>query len=58
MVRYAAKAKQGVLYGEQASLDEGIAKLKSLFKYFGVLAIIFIGLYLLTLVSAVVGGIK
>ncbi|SOD14703.1 DUF5362 family protein [Pedobacter xixiisoli] len=58
MVRYASKAKQGVLYGEQASLDEGIAKLKSLFKYFGVLTIIFIGLYLLTLISAILGGIK
>lgn len=58
MVRYAAKSKQGVLYGEQASLNEGIAKLKSLFKYFGVLAIIFIGLYLITLISAVLGGIK
>lgn len=58
MVRYAAKTKHGVLYGEQTSLDEGIAKLKSLFKYFGVLTIIFIGLYLLTLISAILGGIK
>jgi uncharacterized membrane protein YhaH (DUF805 family) len=58
MLRYAAKAKHGVLYGEQESLDQGMAKLKSLFKYFGVLTIIFIGLYLLTLVSAVLGGIK
>jgi len=58
MVRYATKAKHGVLYGEQNSLDEGIAKLKSLFKYFGILALIFIGLYLLTLISAVLGSIK
>mgnify|MGYP003582565675 CR=1 FL=1 len=58
MLRYASKAKHGVLYGEQESLDQGMAKLKSLFKYFGVLTIIFIGLYLLTLVSAVLGGIK
>lgn len=58
LVRYAAKAKHGVLYGEQTSLDEGMGKLKSLFKYFGVLTIIFIGLYLLTLISAVLGGIK
>lgn len=58
MVRYATKAKQGVLYGEQTSLNEAISKLKSLFKYFGVLAIIVIGLYLMALVSAIVGGIK
>lgn len=58
MVRYAAKAKQGVLYGEQANLNEAMAKLKSLFKYFGILAIIIIGLYLMALVSAIVGGIK
>ena len=58
MVRYAAKAKLGVLYGEQQKLDEGIAKLRSIFKYFGVLAIIFVGLYLITLFSAVLGGIK
>lgn len=58
MLRYAAKAKHGVLYGDQTSLDEGMAKLKSLFKYFGVLTIIFIGLYLITFISAVLGGIK
>ncbi len=57
MVRYASKAKHGVLYGEQTSLNEGIAKLKSLFKYFGVLALIFIAIYLLTLFSAVLSKI-
>lgn len=57
MVRYAAKAKQGVLYGEQSSLDEAMSKLKSLFKYFGTLAVIFIAIYLMALVSAVIGGV-
>ncbi|WP_199121131.1 DUF5362 family protein [Pedobacter sp. ASV28] len=55
--RYASKAKQGVLYGDQNSLDEAIAKLKSLFKYFGILAIIIIGLYILTLFSSIAGGL-
>jgi len=57
MVRYAAKAKHGVLYGEQLSLNEAMRKLKSLFKYFGTLAVIFIAMYLIALVSAVIGGV-
>ena len=57
MVRYAIKAKQGVLYGEQEDLNEAMSRLKSLFKYFGVLAIVFIGLYVVTLFSAVLGGL-
>lgn len=57
MVKYAAKAKNGVLYGEQKSLDDAMNKLKSLFKFFGILAIIFIGLYLMTLASTIFGGI-
>lgn len=57
MVRYAMKAKQGVLYGEQTSLNESMSKLKSLFKYFGTLAIIFIAIYLMALVSAIIGGV-
>lgn len=57
MVRYAMKAKQGVLYGEQENLNEAMNRLKSLFKYFGILAIVFIGLYVVTLFSAVLGGI-
>lgn len=57
MVRYAIKAKQGVLYGEQENLNEAMSRLKSLFKYFGVLAIVFIGLYVVTLFSAVLGGL-
>lgn len=58
LLRYAAKAKQGVLYGEQASLNEATSRLKSLFKYFGVLVIVFIAFYLITLFSVVFGGIK
>jgi uncharacterized membrane protein YhaH (DUF805 family) len=57
MVRYAIKAKQGVLYGEQENLNEAMSRLKSLFKYFGILAIVFIGLYVVTLFSAVLGGL-
>lgn len=58
MMRYANKAKQGVLYGDQENLNEATSRLKSIFKYFGVLTIVFIVLYLMTLFSAVLGGIK
>ncbi len=57
MVRYAAKAKQGVLYGDQESLNEGMAKLKSLFKYFGMLAIFIIGVYIIAIFSGILGKV-
>lgn len=56
MIRYASKAKSGVLYGEQQSLNEAVAKLKSLFKYYGILAIVFIAMYLMLLVSNFTGA--
>lgn len=55
MFKYATKAKLGVLYGEQANLNEAFAKLKSLFKFWGVAAIVFVSFYLLAIVASVVG---
>ncbi len=57
MFKYAAKAKLGVLYGEQASLDEAMGKLKSLFKYWGILTIIYLAVYLLIIISTIMGGV-
>lgn len=54
---YAKKAKQGVLYGDQNSLEESISKLKSFFKFYGVLAIIFICFYGFVFIGAIIGGI-
>jgi len=56
MVRYASSANQGVLYGEQNNLNDAMSNLKSLFKYFGILALIFIGLNLITLIAMVIGA--
>lgn len=53
LFKYAIKAKIGVLYGEQASLDEALGKMKSLFKYWGIIVIIFISLYFLLIVANV-----
>lgn len=54
--KYSTQAKIGVLYGEQASLEEAFGKLKSLFKYWGVVMIIFISLYLVMVFSTVMGA--
>ena len=53
LFKYAAKAKYGVLYGEQGSLNEAFSKLKSLFKYWGIITILFIGLYALVILSLI-----
>ncbi|HTM97180.1 MAG TPA: DUF5362 family protein [Pedobacter sp.] len=50
LFKYSTKAKIGVLYGEQASLDEAFSKLKSLFKYWGIATMIFIILYIMLVV--------
>ncbi|TKC10829.1 hypothetical protein FA048_11710 [Pedobacter polaris] len=56
MFKYATKAKLGVLYGEQASLDEAMSKLKSLFKYWGIITIVYIALYILMIISTIMSG--
>lgn len=57
LFKYASKAKSGVLYGEQASLDEAMGKMKSLFKFWGILIIIFISLNILSMLSIVMNGV-
>lgn len=47
LVRYAARAKKGVLYGDQAALDEAMSRMRSLFKFWGILMLIFIALNVL-----------
>ena len=55
MFKYATKAKIGVLYGDQASLDEAMSKLKSLFKYWGIITIIYLGFYALMIIATLMG---
>ncbi|MDQ7947297.1 MAG: DUF5362 family protein [Pedobacter sp.] len=55
LFKYAAHAKVGVLYGEQANLNEAFSKLKSLFSFWGILTIICIGLYFLMILATLVG---
>lgn len=57
LFKYATKAKQGVLYADQASLEDGMSKLKSFFKFYGILAIVVIAFYSLIFLGAVAGGL-
>ncbi len=54
LFKYATKAKLGVLYGQQASLDEAFGKLKSLFKYWGVITLIVVALYIMLVILTLV----
>jgi len=53
LFKYANKAKYGVLYGEQVSLNEAFAKLKSLFRFWAIITILYIGLNILAFLSTV-----
>ncbi len=57
LFKYSTKAKNGILYSEQESLDEAFSKLKSLFKFWGIIMIVYIGLYLLMIISTVMSGV-
>lgn len=54
LFKYASKAKLGVLYGEQASLDEAFGKMKSLFKFWGVITIALLSLYIVFIVIGII----
>ena len=53
LFKYAAQAKIGILYGEQSNLDEALGKMKSLFKFWGIITIVFLSLYILFIVIGV-----
>lgn len=57
LFKYATKAKIGVLYAEQASLEEAIGKIRLLFKYWGIIVILFLGLYLFIILSTIAGKV-
>lgn len=53
LFKFANRGKYAVLNGEQQSFDEAFSKLRSLMKYWGIITIILIGLYLLLFVAAI-----
>ncbi|WP_316823958.1 hypothetical protein [Pedobacter miscanthi] len=59
LLRFSAKAKQGILFGDQENFSDSISHVKSLFKFWGVLTIILIASYFLLLLAVLAsGGIK
>ena len=57
LFKFSSAAKQAVLYGDQESLSEAMKKMKSVFKFWGIMAIIVLALYLLSILLAVVAKI-
>lgn len=57
LFKFSNATKQGVLYGDQESLNTGLSKLKSFFKFWGVLMIVILGMYALMLLFAIVAGV-
>jgi hypothetical protein len=56
LLRFSAKVKQGVLFGDQGNLNDAIAHVKSLFKFWGVITILLIASYFLLLLAVLTGG--
>ena len=54
LFKYAVQAKIGVLYGEQSNLDEALGKMKSLFKFWGIITIALLSLYIVFIVIGII----
>jgi len=53
LFKYSVKARLGVLFADQASLEDSLSKMKALFKYLGIMVLIFISVYLLAFIISV-----
>lgn len=56
MYKFSSSAKLAVLYGNQESLGEAMTKMKSIFKFFGILTVAFISIYVLMVVLFSIGA--
>ncbi|MGY4384790.1 magnesium-transporting ATPase (P-type) [Pedobacter sp. UYP24] len=57
LFKFSNAAKQGVLYGDQESLNNAMSNLKSFFKFWGILLIVVLGIYALAILFAIVGAV-
>jgi len=57
LFKFSTSATQAILYADEASLSIAMSKLKSFFKFWGILTMIFIGFYIMVLLSAIVIGL-
>ncbi|MBO9672381.1 MAG: hypothetical protein J7577_02980 [Sphingobacteriaceae bacterium] len=59
LLRFSAKGKQGILFGDQENLNDAIANLKSLFKFWGILTIISLASYFFLILAVALSiGLK
>jgi hypothetical protein len=56
LYQFGGALKQGFDYGDQVNLDLAFQKLKSYFRFFGILIISFIVFYFLVLIGTLAGG--
>lgn len=54
MFKYANSAKQAVLYGDQPALSEAMSRMKSFFKFWGIITITILGLYIISFLLGIV----
>ena len=58
LYKFSNKGKQGVLFGDQASLNEAFLSIKSLFKFMGILTIILVASYFIFVLVMGAGLVK
>lgn len=56
LFKYANSAKKAVLFLDQASLGEAMSKMKSFFKFWGIVTIAILGFYAVALLFGIVAG--
>jgi hypothetical protein len=57
LFKFSTAAKQAVLYGDQGSLSLAMGKMKSFFKFWGILLIVLLAFYALAILSAIIAGV-
>lgn len=58
LLRFSAKGRQGILFGDQENFNDAIYHVKSLFKFWGVLTIVLIASYFLLIIAVLSLGVK
>ncbi|WP_293313453.1 hypothetical protein [Pedobacter sp. UBA5917] len=58
LLRFSAKGRHGILFGDQENFNDAIYHVKSLFKFWGVLTIVLIASYFLLIIAVFSLGVK
>ncbi|MET1054314.1 MAG: DUF5362 family protein [Pedobacter sp.] len=57
LFKFSAATNQAVLFADQPSLSVAMGKMKSYFKFYGIVTIIFIAFYAFAIIAVAIGGI-